>query len=57
MGDVSQAVPSVMLGLPGVNGLFHNPLFRVTDEEAAYLLPSAVLARFLETLAGNLTPA
>ena len=52
MGDVSQAFPSIMLGLPGVNGLFHNPLFRVTDEKAAYLLPPVVLARYLEKLVG-----
>ncbi|MCK5250089.1 MAG: peptidase dimerization domain-containing protein [Spirochaetaceae bacterium] len=52
MGDVSQALPSIMLGLPGVNGLFHNPGFRVTDEKAAYLLPSVVLARYLEKLVG-----
>jgi amidohydrolase len=51
MGDVSQALPSIMLGLPGVNGLFHNPGFLVTDETAAYVLPSAVLARYLEELA------
>jgi amidohydrolase len=56
MGDVSQAIPSVMLGLPGVNGLFHNPLFRVTDETAAYVLPAAVLARYLETLVQNAGP-
>ncbi len=50
MGDVSQLFPSIMLGLPGVNGLFHNPGFRVTDEQAAFILPSVVLARFLEKL-------
>ncbi len=50
MGDVSQALPSIMLGLPGVNGLFHNPGFLVTDEKAAYVLPSVVLARYLEEL-------
>lgn len=50
MGDVSQAIPSIMLGLPGVNGLFHNPGFRVTDEKAAFILPSVVLARYLEDL-------
>jgi metal-dependent amidase/aminoacylase/carboxypeptidase family protein len=50
MGDVSQIIPSIMLGLPGVNGLFHNPGFRVTDEQAAFILPSVVLARYLEKL-------
>jgi len=50
MGDVSQFRPSIMLGLPGVNGLFHNPGFRVNDEKSAYVLPSVVLARYLEKL-------
>lgn len=50
MGDISQTLPSIMLGLPGVNGLFHNPGFLVTDEKAAYVLPSVVLARYLEKL-------
>ena len=53
MGDVSQTLPSIMLGLPGVNGLFHNPGFRVTDEKAAYVLPSVVLARYLEKLVAD----
>jgi amidohydrolase len=53
MGDVSQVLPSIMLGLPGVNGLFHNPDFKVTDEKAAYVLPSVVLARYLERLAAG----
>ncbi len=52
MGDVSQVLPSIMLGLPGVNGLFHNPGFQVTDEKAAYVLPSVVLARYLKKLTG-----
>ncbi len=52
VGDLSQMIPTIMLGLPGVNGLFHNPGFRVTDEDAAYVLPSAVLVRYLEALTG-----
>jgi amidohydrolase len=44
MGDVSRVVPSVMVGLPGSNGLLHNPEFRITDEEAAYRFPAEILA-------------
>lgn len=51
MGDVSQAVASVMLGLPGSNGMFHNPGFRIVDEEAAFILPSRIVAGYLEVLA------
>ncbi len=54
MGDVSQAVPSIMLGLPGANGLFHNPGFQITDEDAAFVLPSKIVARYLETLFDSL---
>ncbi len=54
MGDISQEIPSIMLGLPGANGLFHNPNFRILDEAAAYLLPSVVLARYLEELCKEL---
>ena len=53
MGDVSQAVPSVMLGLPGANGLFHNPRFQIIDEEAAFVLPSVITAGYLEALSGG----
>ena len=56
MGDVSRAVPSVMLGLPGANGLFHNPDFRILDEEAAYVLPSRITAEYLEALADERPP-
>ncbi len=44
MGDVSAQVPSVIVGLPGTNGLLHNPDFRVTDEHAAYVVPASVVA-------------
>jgi amidohydrolase len=47
VGNLSQMIPTVMLGLPGVNGKFHNPDFRVTDDEAAYIFPSQFLAKFL----------
>ena len=51
MGDVSAVVPSVIVGLPGSNGMFHNRGFSVTDERAAYLLSSRFVARCLERLA------
>ena len=53
MGDVSQNIPSIMLGLPGANGLFHNPAFRIVDEEAAFVIPSEIVARYLEVLSGS----
>jgi metal-dependent amidase/aminoacylase/carboxypeptidase family protein len=40
MGDVSQIKPSIIIGLPGTNGRFHSPEFRVVDEQAAYVFPS-----------------
>ena len=48
VGNISQVKPTVMLGLPGVNGKFHNPDFRVTDEEAAYVFPSQFLVKYLK---------
>jgi len=50
MGDVSRVRPSIIIGLPGTNGFFHNPDFRVTDEDAAYVFSSRFLADYLETL-------
>jgi amidohydrolase len=51
VGDISQMKPTVMLGLPGVNGKFHNPDFRVIDEEAAYIFPSQFLVEYLKRVA------
>ncbi len=48
VGNISQLKPTIMLGLPGVNGKFHNPAFRVTDEEAAYVFPASFLVHYLE---------
>ena len=45
VGDVSQIKASIIVGLPGSNGRFHSPEFRVVDEQAAYVLPSAFLSR------------
>jgi amidohydrolase len=50
MGDVSQAVPSIIVGLPGTNGLLHQTGFAVTDELAAYVFGSEVVAGLLEKL-------
>jgi amidohydrolase len=48
VGDLSQVKPCVMVGLPGSNGRFHSPEFRIEDEEAAYIFPAEFLSRFLE---------
>ena len=50
MGDVSQIKPSVIIGFPGSNGLFHNPDFRIIDEEAAYVLPAEFLFSYIKDL-------
>jgi metal-dependent amidase/aminoacylase/carboxypeptidase family protein len=47
MGDVSQVLPSIIVGLPGSNGLLHQADFAVTDEQAAYAGSSEILAAFL----------
>ncbi len=54
-GNISQIKPTVMLGLPGVNGKFHNPDFRVTDEEAAYVFPSEFLVKYLKKVVDSLS--
>jgi amidohydrolase len=51
VGDVSQIKPSIIVGLPGTNGRFHSPEFRVIDEEAAYVFPSRFLGRYLARVA------
>lgn len=48
VGNISQLKPTIMLGLPGANGKFHNPDFRITDEEAAYVFPAEFLVKYLE---------
>lgn len=53
VGNISQIRPTVMLGLPGVNGKFHNPDFKVTDEEAAYVFPSQFLLHYLRKVADS----
>jgi len=50
MGDVSQLKPAIIVGLPGTNGLLHESDFRVTDEQAAYVLPAELLVDYLRRL-------
>jgi amidohydrolase len=47
MGDVSQVVPSIIVGLPGTNGKLHQAGFAVTDEDAAYAFSGSFLAGYL----------
>jgi metal-dependent amidase/aminoacylase/carboxypeptidase family protein len=47
MGDVSQIKSAIIVGLPGSNGRFHSPEFRVTDEQAAYVFPAEILKAYL----------
>lgn len=54
VGNISQIKPTVMLGLPGVNGKFHNPDFRVTNETAAYVFPSQFLVEYIRKVADSL---
>jgi len=54
VGDISQIKSTVMLGLPGVNGKFHNPDFKVIDEEAAYVFPSQFLVEYLKRVTEQL---
>ena len=54
MGDVSQVVASIIIGLPGTNGKLHQSDFGVTDEEAAYAFSGHFLAGFVrKVLAGS----
>lgn len=53
VGNISQIKPTIMLGLPGVNGKFHNPGFKITDEEAAYVFPSQFLRSYLAKVADS----
>jgi amidohydrolase len=47
MGDVSQVVPSIIVGLPGTNGKLHQSDFGVTDEQAAYTFSGRFLAGYV----------
>ncbi|MBI9101175.1 MAG: M20/M25/M40 family metallo-hydrolase [Spirochaetales bacterium] len=50
VGDISAIKPTIMLGLPGANGMFHNPGFRITDREIAYRFSSEYTAEYLENI-------
>ena len=50
MGDVSRLVPSIIVGLPGTNGLLHQSGFKVTDELSAYVFGAEVLAGLIQRL-------
>ena len=50
MGNISRIKPAIMLGLPGSNGKFHNPDFKITDETAAYVFPAEFMVKYLHTL-------
>ena len=53
VGDISLIRPTVILGLPGSNGKFHNPEFRVIDPGTAYGFSSEYLALYLRKLIRN----
>ena len=55
VGNISQLKPTIMLGLPGANGKFHNPDFRIIDEEAAYVFPARFMVKYLEKIITTLT--
>ena len=55
VGNISQLKPTIMLGLPGANGKFHNPDFRIVDEEAAYVFPARFMVKYLEKIITSLT--
>lgn len=50
MGDVSRLVPSIIVGLPGTNGLLHQSGFKVTDEQSAYEFGAELLAGLIQRL-------
>ncbi len=55
VGNISQLKPTIMLGLPGANGKFHNPDFKIVDEEAAYVFPAQFMVKYLEKIIPTLT--
>ena len=50
MGDVSRLVPSIIVGLPGTNGLLHQSDFKVTDEQSAYVFGAELVAGLIQRL-------
>lgn len=56
VGDISQVMPTVMIGLPGTNARFHHPDFAVVDESLAYEFPSTFLVPYLQTILTDIYP-
>lgn len=50
MGDVSRLVPSIIVGLPGTNGLLHQSDFKVNDEQSAYVFGAELVAGLIQRL-------
>lgn len=44
LGDMSQLVPSLLIWTGGISGALHAKDFKVVDPEAAYILPTKMLA-------------
>ncbi|MFP4267265.1 MAG: M20/M25/M40 family metallo-hydrolase, partial [Spirochaetaceae bacterium] len=55
VGDISQKIPSIIIGLPGTNGRFHHPDFRVVDEDLAFQFPPDFIRRYLAKILSNLS--
>lgn len=54
VGDISQQIPSVIVGLPGTNGAFHRRDFETIDEDLAYNFPPRFLIPYLKKVVANL---
>lgn len=50
VGDISQQIPAVIVGLPGTNGHFHRPDFRTVDESLAFDFPPEFLVPYLRNV-------
>ncbi|MFP4331136.1 MAG: M20/M25/M40 family metallo-hydrolase [Spirochaetaceae bacterium] len=54
VGDISQRIPAVIVGLPGTNGALHRPDFQTVDEELAYEFPPRFLIPYLRNVIAHL---
>ncbi len=54
VGDISQVIPAIIIGLPGTNAQFHHPAFSVVDEHLAFEFPPTFLADYLFTVLKDL---
>ena len=50
VGDISQQIPAVIVGLPGTNGRFHRPDFQTVDESLAFDFPPEFLVAYLQNV-------